>query len=206
MFLGYNKLRIMLYKNLSPLRPDSRRGYEAPAPQIFVQHNSSPADREQYFYVICDSIRSSENVGSIFRTSDALGIDKIFLCGISPTPTLKTGGPDNEKLAKTALGAEKTVAWEYHNQTWRLLQALKKQGVFITALEQTSKSISLEKLSPQFPLALIIGHEIKGVSPSALKLADTIIEIPMHGTKESLNVSVAFGIAGYEINKHRLLR
>ena len=157
------------------------------------------------FFVVVDNIRSSENVGSIFRTSDALGITKIFLCGISSTPALRTGGPDNEKLAKTALGAEKTVAWEYHKQTWRLLQALKKQGVFITALEQTSKSISLDKFSPKFPLALVIGHEVKGVSPSVLKRVDAIIEIPMLGKKESLNVAVAFGIAGYEINQQRSL-
>lgn len=148
------------------------------------------------FYVVVDNIRSAENVGSIFRTADALAVDKVFLCGISPTPK-------HEKLAKTALGAEKTVAWEYHKQTWRLLEKFKKQGIFIAAAEQTPKSISLDKFRPQFPLALLIGHEVKGVSPSALKLADAIIEIPMHGTKESLNVSVAFGIAGYEINKER---
>jgi len=144
------------------------------------------------FYVIVDNVRSLENVGSVFRTSDALGVEKVFLCGISPTPV-------HEKLAKTALGAEKTVAWEYHKQTWRLFEKLKKEGFFITALEQTNESISLEKFSPKFPLALVIGHEVKGVSPSALKLADAIIEIPMHGAKESLNVSVAFGIAGYNI-------
>jgi len=147
-------------------------------------------------YVVVDNIRSSENVGSIFRTSDALGIDKIFLCGISPTPA-------HERVAKTALGAEKTVPWEYHKQTWRLLKKLKKQDIFIVALEQASQSISLEKFNPKFPLVLLIGHEVKGVSPSALKLADAIIEIPMLGQKESLNVAVAFGIAGYEINKAR---
>jgi 23S rRNA (guanosine2251-2'-O)-methyltransferase len=143
-------------------------------------------------YVVVDNIRSSENVGSVFRTADALSVDKVFLCGISPTP-------EHEKVAKTALGAEKTVAWEYHKQAWRLLEKLKKQGIFIVAVEQTPKSISLENFKPKFPLALVIGHEVKGVSPSALELADAIIEIPMHGTKESLNVAVAFGIAGYKI-------
>ena len=138
-------------------------------------------------YVVVDNIRSSENVGSVFRTSDALDVDKIFLCGISPTPA-------HEKVAKTALGAEKTVAWEHYKQTWRLLEKLKKQGVFIAAAEQTPKSIPLEKFKPKFPLALVIGHEVKGISPSALKLADAIIEIPMHGRKKSLNVSVAAGI------------
>jgi len=156
------------------------------------------------FFVVVDNIRSSENVGSIFRTSDALGVEKIFLCGISPTPASSAGRSENEKLAKTALGAEKTVAWEHHKQLWRLLKTLKKQGVFITALEQTRESISLEKFRPKFPLALVIGHEVKGVSSSALKLADAIIEISMHGKKESLNVSVAFGIAGYEISRAKM--
>ena len=149
--------------------------------------------------MICDNIRSLENVGSIFRTADALAIDKVFLCGIS-------GKPPAHKISKTALGAEKTVLWEYCRQTWRLLERLKKQGVFIAALEQTKQSISLGSASRrmQFPLALVIGHEVKGVSASALRLADAIIKIPMLGKKESLNVAVAFGIAGYEINKRRL--
>jgi 23S rRNA (guanosine2251-2'-O)-methyltransferase len=149
------------------------------------------------FSVVIDNIRSLENVGSVFRTSDALGVDKIYICGISPTPK-------NEKLAKTALGAEKTVAWEYHKQTGRLVKKLKEQGVFVVALEQAEKSVSLEKFKPKFPMALVVGHEIKGVSLSALKLSNAIIEIPMHGQKESLNVSVAFGIAAYEISQSRL--
>ncbi|HEX9722209.1 MAG TPA: RNA methyltransferase [Candidatus Paceibacterota bacterium] len=153
---------------------------------------------KQQFFVVVDNVRSVENVGSIFRTADALSVDKVFLCGISPTPK-------HEKMAKTALGAEKTVAWEYHKQTWRLVKELKRQGVFIVALEQVKNSVSLESASwrTKFPLALVLGHEIKGVSPSALRLADAIVEIPMLGQKESLNVAVAFGIAGYEVNKHR---
>lgn len=148
------------------------------------------------FYVVCDNIRSLENIGSLFRTADALAVDKIFLCGIS-------GSPPSHKISKTALGAEKTVPWEYHKQTWRLLKQLKAQGIFVLTLEQTKHSISLENFKPQFPLALVVGHEVRGVASSALKLADGIIEIPMFGQKESLNVAVAFGIAGYEINKHR---
>ena len=148
------------------------------------------------FFVVCDNIRSSENIGSIFRTADALAIDKIFICGISATP-------EHEKIAKTALGAEKTVAWEYHKQTGRLLKKLKEQGIFIMILEQTKESITIEKFKPKFPIVLVIGHEVKGVSSSALKLSDAIVEIPMLGQKESLNVAVAFGIAAYEINKHR---
>ncbi|OGZ67960.1 MAG: hypothetical protein A3D44_01580 [Candidatus Staskawiczbacteria bacterium RIFCSPHIGHO2_02_FULL_42_22] len=144
------------------------------------------------FYVICDNIRSLENVGSIFRTADALGVTKIFLCGI-------TGRPPDHKISKTALGAEKTIPFEYHKQTWRLIEKLKKEKVLVVALEQTPKNILYTKLKPKFPLALIIGNEVKGVSKKALELSDKVIYLPMYGKKESLNVSVAFGAAGYEI-------
>jgi tRNA G18 (ribose-2'-O)-methylase SpoU len=146
------------------------------------------------FYVICDNVRSLENIGSIFRTADALKVSKIFLCGIS-------GKPPEQKISKTALGAEEVIPWEYHKQTWRLLDALKKEGVMIVALEQDKKSIDYRKFKPKFPLALIVGHEVKGVSKKILSKADAIMHLPMHGTKESLNVSVAFGVAGYEIIK-----
>lgn len=148
------------------------------------------------FYVIADNIRSLENIGSIFRTSDALGVSKIFLCGIS-------GAPPNHKIAKSALGAEKTVPFEYHRQTGRLIDKLKTEKVFIVALEQDKKAIDYRKLRPKFPIAIIIGNEVKGVSKNILKKADKIIYLPMRGKKESLNVSVAFGVAGYEINKNR---
>jgi len=151
---------------------------------------------KKQFYVICDNIRSLENVGSIFRTADALGIDKIFLCGIS-------GQPPHHKISKTALGAEKTIPFEYHKQTGRLIDKLKKQNIEIVALEQDKKSILYTKLKPKFPMALILGNEVKGVSKSILAKCDEIIELPMAGEKESLNVSVSFGVAGYEVNKHR---
>jgi tRNA G18 (ribose-2'-O)-methylase SpoU len=144
------------------------------------------------FYIICDNIRSLENVGSIFRTADALGVSKIFLCGI-------TGRPPNHKISKTALGAEKTIPFEYYKQTWRLVQKLKKENVQVVALEQTKKSIVYTKFKPKFPLALVIGNEVKGVSKKALELSDAVIHLPMAGKKESLNVSVAFGVAGYYI-------
>jgi 23S rRNA (guanosine2251-2'-O)-methyltransferase len=148
------------------------------------------------FFVICDNIRSLENIGSIFRTSDALGVDKIFLCGIS-------GCPPNDKIAKAALGAEKTIPFEHHWQTWRTIDKLKKEGIKIVALEKTEKAVLYSKFRPEFPLALVIGNEIKGVSENILKKADKVIYLPMQGSKESLNVSVAFGVAGYEINKFR---
>ena len=148
------------------------------------------------FYVICDNIRSLENIGSIFRTSDALGVTKIFLCGIS-------GKPPHHKISKTALGAENTVPWEYYRQTGRLIDKMKMNNINIIALEQDKKAIEFTKLKLNFPLALILGNEVKGVSKAILKKCDKIIYLPMSGQKESLNVSVAFGIAGYEIIRHK---
>ncbi len=149
---------------------------------------------KKLFYVVCDNIRSLENIGSIFRTSDAIGVDRIILCGIS-------GHPPSLKISKTALGAELTVPFEYHYFTWRAVDKLRKKGFQIVALENNTRSISYTKLKPKFPTALVVGNEIKGVSRSVLKRADKVIHLPMAGKKESLNVAVAFGVAGYEINK-----
>ena len=149
------------------------------------------------FYVICDNIRSLENIGSIFRTADALRINKIFLCGIC-------GRPPRQKISKTALGAENWVEWEHYSSVWRVVEKLKKEKVFVAVLERTKNSLTCSKFKPKFPLALVIGNEVKGVSPSILKRADKVISLPMFGRKESLNVAVAFGIAGYEINKARI--
>ncbi len=150
------------------------------------------------FYVICDNIRSLENIGSIFRTSDALGAAKIYLCGISgKMPAWETGL--HKKIAKTALGAEKTVLFEYCKSTSILIDKLKKSKINIIALEQSKKAIEYTKFKPKFPLALIVGNEVEGVSKKILKKCDKIIFLPMLGKKESLNVSVAFGVAGYNI-------
>ncbi len=148
--------------------------------------------KPKQFYVVVDNIRSLENVGSIFRTADALGVTKIYLCGITATPP-------NDKIAKTALGAEKNIPFEYCKQTWRLVDKLKKAKVKIVSLEQSPKSILYTQFKPKFPLALVIGNEVKGVSKKVLAQSDTIIHLPMLGQKESLNVSVAFGVAGYHI-------
>ena len=141
--------------------------------------------------VVLDNIRSRENVGSIFRTADAVGVSKIYLCGITPTPP-------HEKISKTALGAEMYVSWEYHKQAWRLLEKLKK-NINIVALEQTKESIDLFKFKPKFPLVLVLGNEVKGLSPQILKRCDKKIFIPMYGRKENLNVSVAAGGALYQL-------
>lgn len=144
------------------------------------------------FFVICDNIRSLENIGSIFRTADALGVKKIFLCGIS-------GQPPHHKISKTALGAEKAIPFEYYRQTWRLIDKLKNDKIQVVALEQSRGAIDYRKLKPKFPLALIVGNEVKGISKRILDKSDKIIFLPMLGQKESLNVSVAFGVAGYKI-------
>ncbi len=155
-----------------------------------------------HFVVVLYNIRSAHNVGSIFRTSDALSIEKLYLCGITPKPgqigpsaSLRAG----KDLAKTALGAEKTVMWEYIKRTTDCIKHLKKQGFCIVVLEQDKKSIDIRRFRVplQKKIALILGAEINGVSRPLLKQCDAIVEIPMWGKKESLNVSVAFGIAGY---------
>ena len=148
------------------------------------------------FVVVCDSLRSLHNVGSVFRTGDGVDVSRIYLCGI-------TGMPDTDKherqISKVALGAQNYIPWEYAKQSWRVVEKLKKEGYQIVSLEQTKDSILYTKYKPKFPIALVIGNERKGVKKSVLSRSDKIIEIPMKGVKSSLNVSVAFGIAAYWI-------
>ena len=144
--------------------------------------------------VICENIRSLYNVGSVFRTSDALGVKKIWLCGI-------TGTPEQRGLQKVSLGAENSVAWEHAGSAWRVVERLKRQGYKIVALELTKDSQNVKMAKFSGKVALIIGNEVDGVSATLLKRADAVVHIPMRGVKESLNVSVAFGIAAWEILK-----
>ncbi len=144
------------------------------------------------FYVLLDNLRSLHNVGSIFRTADAAGVDKIFLCGI-------TGKPTDPKVKKVSLGAENTVPWEYTRQAWRVVDQLKKEGFQIVALEQTTGSINFRRFHRKKKMVLVVGNEVNGVSPALLKRSDVVVEIPMRGKKESLNVSVAFGIAVFQL-------
>ena len=149
---------------------------------------------------ILADIRSSHNVGSIFRTADAAGVEKLYLCGVTPGPRDRYGRP-NEKLLKVSLGAEKTVAWEHAASTARLIIRLKKEGWKIVALEQARGAKSIFKIKPtrNSKIVLIVGNEVEGISGAILKRADVIAEIPMFGKKESLNVAVAFGIAAYQL-------
>lgn len=153
--------------------------------------------KKSEIYLILHNVRSRENVGSIFRTADAAGVSKIYLCGITPTPP-------HEKISKTALCAETYVPWEYQKQTWRLLKKLKVEDrkLKVVALEQTKDSQNLFRFKPsKGPIALVLGNEIKGLSPSILKKCDKKLVIPMYGKKESLNVAVAAGIALYNLIK-----
>lgn len=144
--------------------------------------------------VILDQVRSSNNVGSIFRTSDALLITKICLCGITARP------PDKE-IHKTALGAENTVAWEYYLNTEEAILQLRNQGYSILAIEQVEGSISLNDYfpHPNQKLALIFGNEVKGVQQEVVNICDQTIEIPQFGTKHSLNIAVTAGIVLWDL-------
>jgi tRNA G18 (ribose-2'-O)-methylase SpoU len=154
--------------------------------------------KKQEKIVVLDNIRSVYNTGSIFRTSDALGIDKIFLCGCTPTPKDRFGR-DRKDLAKVALGAEKNIEWEHRENTVELLKELKKQKKYIIAIEQDKKSIDYKKVKIKYPVVIVMGPEVEGMNREVLDECSVIAEIPMVGNKESLNVSVAFGIAGYGI-------
>jgi len=148
--------------------------------------------------VVLDNIRSVYNVGSIFRTADALGIDKIFLCGTTPTPKDRFGRERND-LSKVSLGAEKNVSWKYDLKTESVLKKLKKEKFQIIAIEQDKKSVDFKKIKATYPIAIVMGNEVEGLDKKVLKLCDIIAEMPMKGKKESLNVSVAFGVAAYRI-------
>lgn len=144
-------------------------------------------------YVVLDNIRSRENVGSIFRTADAAGVSKVYLCGTTPCPP-------HEKISKTALGAETYVPWEYYKQTGRLIDKLKKEALQVFGLENSKDAKNIFQLRSSTPkLALILGNEVRGLSATILKKCDKKIAIPMYGRKESLNVAVAAGIAVYTI-------
>ncbi len=155
---------------------------------------------KEKFVVILDNVRSAQNVGSIFRTSDAAGVQKIYLCGITPIPYPQRG---IDKVSKISLGAEKSIEWEYCDQTWRLIDKLKKEDYKIVALEISDNAVDYKNFFPEFPLALILGNEVRGLSEKIISRADTILSLPMHGSKESLNVSIAFGITAYKINEAR---
>jgi len=158
--------------------------------------------KEKKFYVILHRIRSAYNVGSIFRSADGMGADKIFISGFTQAPSLKEyvlQTKAEKMLSKTALGADKFVPWEKAASLSKLIEKLKKENFEIVALEQNENSIDYRNYHPKGNVALILGNEPRGIDKRIIKKCDKIIEIPMRGQKQSLNVAVAFGIAGYMI-------
>jgi len=151
--------------------------------------------------VVLDNIRSMQNVGTIFRAADAIGVRKIYLCGITPAP-LDEFGRKRSQMTKISLGAEDTIKWEKHKQTFRLLDELKRNSYKIFVVEQDKNSIPYFKaeLPKDKKVALVLGHELKGVTKAGIKRADKILEIPMKGKKDSLNVAIAFAIVGYHLS------
>lgn len=143
--------------------------------------------------VIAHNIRSLHNVGAIFRTSEGAGVDKVYLTGY-------TGTPPRPQIAKVALGSEERVTWEHHKNISTLISTLKAAGYTIVSLEQDPRSIPYNIYKPKPKTALIIGNEVRGVSKQLRDKSDAIIELPMKGKRKSLNVSVAFGIAIYEMS------
>jgi tRNA G18 (ribose-2'-O)-methylase SpoU len=149
---------------------------------------------------ILHNIRSLHNVGSIFRTADGAGFEKIYLSGITPKP-VDEFSRTRKQFSKVSLGAEKYILWEKVKSTTALIDSLKIEGYKIFSLEQSKKATPYYK-QRNFPekSCLVVGNEVKGLPPSVLQRSDKILEIPMLGVKESLNVSVAFGIAAYQLN------
>lgn len=149
--------------------------------------------------VILENIRSAGNVGSVFRTSDAFRVEKIFICGF-------TAVPPNKEIHKTALGAEDSVSWEKCIKISEVITALKSKGYKIIAVEQTDSSISLEKFKNEVhgKMAFIFGNEVSGVDQSTLDQCDGAVEIPQFGTKHSFNVSVCAGIVLWEAYKNNI--
>ena len=150
--------------------------------------------RTKRLFVVAHNVRSVASVGSLFRTCDGVGAAKVFLTGYTPSPVDEMGRARND-FQKTALGADKNVVWEKQSSIARL----RNEGISIVMLEQSKSAIDYRAFRPQFPLALVVGNEVRGLSEKLLKKADWFIQIPMFGKKESLNVAVAFGIAAYKL-------
>ena len=148
--------------------------------------------------LILENIRSAQNVGALFRTADAVGISKIYIVGYTPDP-IDRFGRARQDIAKSALGAEKSIPWEHVAMMSSLVSKLKKEGFQIVAIEQDKNAVDYKKVEIKKNVAFILGNEVEGVSKDALKEADIIAEIPMQGEKESLNVSVAGGVALFRI-------
>ena len=147
-------------------------------------------------YLILEDIRSAYNVGAIFRTADATGVAKVFLIGYTPAPTDRFGRVQAE-IEKTSLGASATMPWEQVATTKEIIERLQVDGVTVVAVEQDKRSVSIKGWKEPDLVAYIVGNEVEGVQPDSLDLVDVIVELPMLGQKESLNVSVTAGVVLY---------
>ena len=146
--------------------------------------------------VVLDNIRSLSNIGSVFRTSDAFNVEKIYLCGITATPP-------HREIQKTAIGATNSVEWEHVDSTVEILKRLKADGYAVCSIEQTEETVLLNEVSqlPESKFALVMGNEVDGVDQQVVDLSDHVIEVPQFGTKHSLNVSVCAGVVLWEFSK-----
>ena len=144
--------------------------------------------------VVLDNVRSQHNVGAVFRTADAMRIEKVVLCGICCCPP-------NAEIHKTALGAEESVEWQYYKETLDAVRALQAEGYTVYAVEQAHDSVTLEEAAEQLPekVAVVLGHEVFGVQQEVIDHCNQCIEIPQYGTKHSMNVSVTAGIVLYRL-------
>ena len=156
--------------------------------ETFKQQKKTP------LIVVLDNIRSLNNIGSVFRTSDAFLIEKIYLCGITATPP-------NKDIHKTALGATLSVDWEYVEDTMTLIEKLKNLKIKVLAIEQAENSTMLDTFTPEKnqKYAIVMGNEVKGVQQEVVSAADVCIEIPQLGTKHSLNISVSCGVVLWDL-------
>jgi tRNA G18 (ribose-2'-O)-methylase SpoU len=150
------------------------------------------SSKKKPIVIVLDNIRSAHNVGSIFRTSDAFLIEKLILCGITPTP------PSNE-IRKSALGSTNSVEWVKKEETGIAINQLKKEGYYIVGVEQVEKATEIQKFQNNKPIALVFGHEVNGINQEIIDTCDEVIEIPQYGTKHSLNISVCAGIVMWKI-------
>ena len=146
--------------------------------------------------IVLDNVRSQHNIGAAFRSADAFAAERIILCGICATPP-------SAEIHKSALGAENTIPWEYFEESSNAVKRLKEEGYLIISVEQTENSTLLNeiKLDKSERYALVFGNEVKGVMQEVVDLSDTVLEIPQHGTKHSINVSVSIGVVLWEFSK-----
>ena len=153
---------------------------------------------KRHVTVLLYNIRSTHNVGSMFRTADSAGVTRIYMSGYTPTP-LDRFGRSRKDIAKVALGAENTIPWEYVSDPKKIIKKLKKDQHQIIGIEQADNSVDYKKVTVSKQVLFVVGNEVEGIEKEILKLCDVVAEIPMNGKKESLNVSVAFGIALFRI-------